>query len=100
MQNTTKNCNTIQNTEYNKTQNSTEAEQKKNYNLEKKTPSKMKITPEMETIPKRKITATAQLSPNRKSYQQSQPGIEFDKIYAVLHMKRCAEKTTFLDKDN
>ena len=51
------------------------------------------------------FTATAKLTPNRKSYQLSKPEIEFDVIgetyaYAALHMRTCAEKPTFLGKDD
>ena len=44
----------------------------------------------------------AQLTPNGKSYQLSKPEIEFHvmkEIYAALRMCTCAEKTTFLGKD-
>ena len=49
------------------------------------------------------MTATAQLTPNWKSYQLFKPEKEFhvmEEMYAVLHMRMCTEKTTFLGKDN
>ena len=49
------------------------------------------------------LTATAQLTPNRISYQLSKPEKEFHVIeekYAALRMRRCAEKTTYLGKDD
>ena len=49
------------------------------------------------------LTATAQMTPNQKSYQLSKPEIEFhmmEEMYAALCMRGCAEKTTFLGKDN
>ena len=49
------------------------------------------------------LTATAQLTLNRKSYQLSKPEIEFHvmkEMYAALRMCACAEKTTFLGKDD
>ena len=49
------------------------------------------------------MTATTQLTPNRKYYELSQPEIEFhliEEMYAALCMCMCAEKTTFLGKDN
>ena len=49
------------------------------------------------------LTATAQLTPNWKSYQLSKPEIEFhvmEEMYAALFMCTCAEKTTFLGKDD
>ena len=49
------------------------------------------------------LTATAQLTLNRKSYQLSKPEIEFhmmEEMYAALCMCGCAEKTTFLGKDD
>ena len=49
------------------------------------------------------MTATAQLTPNQKFYQLSKPEIEFhvmEEMYAALRMCTCAEKTTFLGKDN
>ena len=49
------------------------------------------------------LTATAQRTPNRKSYQLSKPEIEFhmmEETYEALCMCGCAEKTTFLGKDN
>ena len=49
------------------------------------------------------LTATAQLTPNRKSYQLSKPEKEFyvmEEIDAASRMRMCAEKTTFLGKDD
>ena len=50
------------------------------------------------------LTATAQLTLNRKSYQLSKPDIELfhvmEEMYAALRMCACAEKTTFLGKDD
>ena len=49
------------------------------------------------------LTDTAQLTPNRKSYQLSKPKIEFHVIkemFSALCMCTCAEKTTFLGKDD
>ena len=49
------------------------------------------------------LTATAQLTLNWKSYQLSKPEIEFhvmEEMYAALRMCVCAEKTTFLGKDD
>ena len=49
------------------------------------------------------LTATAQLTPNRKSFQLSNPEIEFhvmEEIYAALRMCTCAEKMTFLGKED
>ena len=51
----------------------------------------------------KEVTAIAQLIPNRKSYQLSKPEIEFhvmEEMYAALCMCTCAEKTTFLGKDD
>ena len=41
--------------------------------------------------------------PKLEIYQLSKPEIEFcemEEMYAALHMCTCAEKTTFLDKDD
>ena len=49
------------------------------------------------------LTATAQLTPNRKSYQLSKPEKEFhvmEEMYAASRMCMCAEKMTFLGKDD
>ena len=49
------------------------------------------------------LTATAQLTQYRKSYQLSKPEIEFhvmEEMYAALRLCTCAEKTTFLGKDD
>ena len=49
------------------------------------------------------LTATAQLTPNQKSYQLSELEIEchmMEEMYAALCMCGCAEKTTFLGKDD
>ena len=49
------------------------------------------------------LTAAAQLTLNRKSYQLSKPEIEFhvmEEMYAALCNCTCAEKTTFLGKDD
>ena len=49
------------------------------------------------------LTVTAKLTPNRKSYQLSKAEIEFhvmEEMYAALRMCTCAEKTTFLGKDD
>ena len=49
------------------------------------------------------LADTAQLTLNRKSYQLSKPEIEFhmmEEMYAALCMCGCAEKTTFLGKDD
>ena len=49
------------------------------------------------------LTATAELTPNRKSYQVSEPEIQFhmmEEMYGALRMYTCAEKTKFLDKDD
>ena len=49
------------------------------------------------------MTATAQVTPNRKFYKLSKPEIEFHVIkemYAALLMCTCAEKTSFLGKDD
>ena len=47
------------------------------------------------------LTATAQLTLNQKSYQLSEPEIEFDvmeEMYTALCMLMCEEKTTTLSK--
>ena len=47
--------------------------------------------------------SAAQLAQNRKSYQLFKLEIEFnvmEEIYAALRMCTCAEKTTFLGKDD
>ena len=49
------------------------------------------------------LTAKAQLTSNRKSYQLSKPEIELhvmEEMYAAWRMCTCAEKTTFLGKDD
>ena len=51
------------------------------------------------------FTATAKLTLNRKSYHLFKPEIELDVMgetyaYAALHMRTCAEKPTFLGKDD
>ena len=49
------------------------------------------------------MTATAQLTRNLKSYQLSKPEIEFhvmEEMYVALCICMCAEKTTFLGKDD
>ena len=51
-----------------------------------------------EKLPLLTLTATAQLTLNRKSYQLSQPEIQFyvmEEMYPALRMCTCAEKTTF-----
>ena len=49
------------------------------------------------------LTATAQLTPNQKSYLLYKPEKEFhemEEMYAASRMRMCAEKTTFLGKDD
>ena len=49
------------------------------------------------------LTATAQLTQNQKSYKQLKPEKEFhvmEEMYAASRMHMCAEKTTFLGKDD
>ena len=77
-----------------------------------KTASTKKITPKMKDVlditwKKYRwlltMTATAQLTLNQKSYQLSKLEIEFhvmEEMYAALCMCGCAEKTTFLGKDD
>ena len=61
------------------------------------------ILPEKKCLRLLTLTDTAQLTLNRKSYQLSKPEIEFhvmEEMYAALRKCACAEKTTFLGKDD